>query len=331
VESREATGSWPGCQAGAVAEMTAPDFHARHCAAHSDFERCVELERVTWRESIVVPAALFVVAVETEGQVLGAFAGADPSGDTSAATPGEMIGFTLALVGAHTNESGGGNSVTRGTAHEVFFHSHMTAVLPAWQNRGVGRALKLAQRADALSRGIRLIEWTFDPLELRNAHFNLRRLGAIARRYIPNCYGITDSPLDAGMPTDRLFAEWHLDSPRVARAVSGETLGTAPGIGERGPASAAASASSGNAASSSESRVRIRVPANIGELRSSDRVAAAREQSRIRAEFERWFSLDYAAVDFERNAGAVSYILEPRSPEARVKSASPAGYSGSLR
>src|SRR5205823_11777737 len=96
-----------------------------------------------------------------------------------------------------------------------------TGVSAKYRDRGVGRMLKLFQRDEALGRGIRLIEWTFDPLELKNAHFNLNRLGAICRHYIPNLYGVTTSPLHRGMATDRLVAEWHLDSPRVVAAIGG--------------------------------------------------------------------------------------------------------------
>src|SRR5207245_11217601 len=85
--------------------------------------------------------------------------------------------------------------------------------------RGVGLTLKLLQREEALSRGIRLIQWTFDPLELRNAHFNLNRLGAICREYLPNLYGVTTSPLHRGLATDRLLVEWRLDSSRAAAAI----------------------------------------------------------------------------------------------------------------
>ena len=128
------------------------------------------------------------------GQVLGAFEG------------DKLVGYTLALAGVR---------------HGVpYLHSHMTGVLAAYRDRGVGRQLKLYQREEALGRGIRLIEWTFDPLETRNAHFNLNRLGAIARQYLPNLYGLTTSPLHRGMPTDRLVAEWMLDSPRVVAAVA---------------------------------------------------------------------------------------------------------------
>jgi len=103
-----------------------------------------------------------------------------------------------------------------------FLHSHMTAVSAAHRDRGIGRQLKLFQRADALARGISLIEWTFDPLVTKNAYFNFMRLGAIARRYIPNAYGITTSPLHGTLPTDRLVAEWHLRSPRVLRVLAGK-------------------------------------------------------------------------------------------------------------
>jgi predicted GNAT superfamily acetyltransferase len=103
----------------------------------------------------------------------------------------------------------------------AYLHSHMVAVLDEYQNREMGRMLKLAQRENALDRGINLIEWTFDPLQLKNAHFNIERLGAIVRRYLPNLYGRTSSPLHAGLPTDRLVAEWWVRSQRVEAVLAG--------------------------------------------------------------------------------------------------------------
>src|SRR2546430_9685149 len=113
----------------------------------------------------------------------------------------------------------------------------MTGVLSDYRDRGVGRMLKLYQRDEALSRGIRLIQWTFDPLELRNAHFNLNRLGAICREYLPNLYGVTTSPLHRRLATDRLLVEWRLPSPRAGAAVKNlvqEPVGT-PAIIELPP------------------------------------------------------------------------------------------------
>src|SRR5215472_15904607 len=172
------------------------DIQVRKCGTLEEFHCCVELQRQIWGEADleVEPVTMFVVAAHTGGQVLGAFEN------------GRMIGYTLAMVGLR-------DSVP-------YLHSHMTGVLSDYRDRGVGRMLKLFQREEALSRGIRLIQWTFDPLETRNAHFNLNRLGAIARQYLPNLYGITTSPLHRGMPTDRLVAEWILDSPRVIAAVA---------------------------------------------------------------------------------------------------------------
>ena len=111
----------------------------------------------------------------------------------------------------------------------------MMGVLPEYRNRGVGRLLKLAQRDDAIKTGINLIEWTFDPLELKNAFFNIERLGAIVRRYVPNQYGTTTSHLHGGLPTDRCVAEWHVSSIRVADILSGERSDRRYRSSHRGP------------------------------------------------------------------------------------------------
>src|ERR1700719_480361 len=178
--------------------MTA-DIQIRKCSTLPDFHRCVEIQKAVWNESDLEtePYTTFVVANQTGGQVLGAFDGPP------------MVGFTIALVGVRDKTP--------------YLHSPMTAVPPESRNRKIARALKLFQREEALSRDIRRIEWTFDPLETRNAHFNLNRLGAIVRTYIPNFYGITSSPLHRSLPTDRLLAAWHLDSARVIAAINNLT------------------------------------------------------------------------------------------------------------
>ncbi len=237
----------------------------RKCAGIDEFQRCVALQKEIWGEEDieVEPATLFVVASETGGQVLGAF-----DGD-------RLIGFTLALVG-----------FTDGT---VFLHSHMTGVHGEYRDRGVGRALKLFQREEALGRAIRLIVWTFDPLETRNGHFNLNRLGAIARKYLPNLYGLTSSPLHLGLPTDRLWAEWQLDSARAVAAVSGLA---------KEPDSAPAT---------------IEIPAELDRWKQSDMAGVAKVQERIREEFMGWFARGYAAVGVKRTATGTDYLLAPWS------------------
>ncbi len=243
----------------------------RHCMGLAEFKECVQIQRIVWGEDLVVPSPLFVVARETGGQALGAFDGE------------KMIGFTLAMPGLHERKP--------------FLHSHMTAVLEEYRNRGVGRQLKLLQREDALARGIQLVEWTFDPLELKNAHFNINQLGAIARRYIPDCYGITDSPLHAGLPTDRLVAEWWLDSPHVRSIIEG---------GKKGARLA-----------SGELVKRIRVPADIGDIRQKDRAAGVRIQSEIREQFQAWFGHGYVVTGLEASGPTVDYLLQPAGEVAR--------------
>lgn len=267
-------------------EAAGAPVEVRHCRGLDQFEACVELQKRVWgaADIDVVPLPLFVVAAETGGQVLGAFVGAPE--------PKNMVGFTMALAAVHQGRP--------------FLHSHMTAVLEEHRDRGVGRQLKLFQRQDALDRGIELVEWTFDPLELKNAYFNLVRLGAIARRYLPNCYGVTTSPLHAGMPTDRLMAEWWLRSPRVDRALRQGGQGA---VGAQ-PRSLAGTPAEGGVPTTT---VRIHVPAEIEELRRSDRLQALRVQGENREQFQHWFARGYAATGLERTAAGADYLLEPWS------------------
>jgi predicted GNAT superfamily acetyltransferase len=241
----------------------------RHCDSLAEYEECVRLEKSLWGEPMAVPSAIFVVAHHTGGQILGAFDGR------------KLVGFTLSLVG------------TRGD--KPFIHSHMTGVLPEYQNHGVGRRLKLFQRQDALKRGIRLIEWTFDPLELRNAHFNLVRLGAVVRRFVPNCYGITASPLHLGLPTDRLVAEWWIDSPRVKSILADNPL-----------------------PSNSPART-VSLPTNIGDLRANDRKAAERIQAEVRGQFEKLLHSGFVATGLERREVTTDYVLEPAQSVAGLR------------
>jgi len=173
------------------------------------FGRCVELQLEIWGydEADVIPRRMFLVAQRAGGQALGAFDASLPGGEKIYAN---MIGFAMSIPGYRNGHS--------------YLHSHMLAVRAGYRDFGIGRRLKLAQRDDAMARGIDLIEWTFDPLEIKNAYFNLERLGAISRRYVPNLYGDTTSELQAGLPTDRLYAEWWLRSKRVEAALAGEKM-----------------------------------------------------------------------------------------------------------
>ncbi|HEX7961746.1 MAG TPA: GNAT family N-acetyltransferase, partial [Terriglobales bacterium] len=104
-----------------------------------------------------------------------------------------------------------------------YLHSQMLAVRESYRNYGLGQRMKLAQREEALQRGFKLMEWTFDPLEIKNAYLNIEKLGAITRRYSVNQYGNSSSPLQGGLPTDRLVAEWWLASDRVKNLLQSGT------------------------------------------------------------------------------------------------------------
>ena len=174
------------------------EIQVRPLREHAEFDLCADVQDTVWsyEPSARMSQKAFLLATQIGGQVLGAFEGS------------KLVGYAMSLPGVRNGHA--------------YLHSHHLAVLPEWRNAGVGRRLKLAQRDDALARGFALIEWTFDPLEIKNAHLNIAKLGAIARRYRRNFYGITTSPLQGGLPTDRLVAEWWLKSDRVERVLRGE-------------------------------------------------------------------------------------------------------------
>src|SRR5881397_2252371 len=197
-----------GQAAGTSERVTADSLVIRKCHELDEIRACVALQKEVWNftDLELVPLRMFVVAEKVGGQVIGAFDGK------------EIVGFALSIPGAR-----GGHSYLHSFALSIpgargghsYLHSHMLAVRKRYRNAGLGRRIKLLQREDAIARGFELIEWTFDPLEIKNAYLNIEKLGIITRRYSVNQYGITTSPLQGGLPTDRLVAEWWLKSKRV--------------------------------------------------------------------------------------------------------------------
>jgi predicted GNAT superfamily acetyltransferase len=244
--------------------MSADAIAIRRCEGLDELRACVALQKEIWNftDAELVPLRMFVVAEKVGGQVMGAFAGE------------QMVGFALSVPGTRSGH--------------VYLHSHMLAVAKEHRNGGLGRRLKLLQREDALARGIELIEWTFDPLEIKNAYLNIEKLGAIVRRYNINQYGITSSPLQGGLPSDRLIAEWWLKSKRV------ETLLETAKI----PAFKQQSS--------------IEVPAQIYQWKSAveTRGEAQRVQERNREQFLQAFEGGLAVLGYERDlAGNGRFLL----------------------
>lgn len=227
--------------------MTVRALSGRH-----EFADAVNLQRMIWgwEDLDILPVRFFVVASDIGGQVLGAF-------DDSF-----LCGFCVAIPGVRAG-------------HPAYLHSHMLGVLPEYRDCGAGRMLKQAQRDDALARGFDLVEWTFDPLEIKNAYFNVQKLGAIIRRYLPNHYGITSSRLQGGLPTDRCVAEWHLNRPRQ------ESITLA----------------------------RIPVPTGLDRLRRTDPNEVLEIQQRVARLFQQNLEAGLAVTGFERSADFGTYLF----------------------
>jgi predicted GNAT superfamily acetyltransferase len=236
--------------------VSSDNIDLRPCHGIEEFRACVALQKEVWNfsDAELVPLRLFVVADKVGGQVIGAF------------ERSEMIGFALSVPGTRTGH--------------IYLHSHMLAVRKEYRNAGLGRRMKLMQRDDALARGIELIEWTFDPLEIKNAYLNIEKLGAIARRYNINQYGITSSPLQGGLPSDRLIAEWWLKSKRVECLLR---------QGKNPPFRTESS---------------ISVPSQIYDWKAAaeTRTTAQQVQEQNREQFLRSFNHGLAALGYERDA-----------------------------
>lgn len=229
-----------------------------------EFREAVRLQQEIWgfAEVDVLPVRLFVVCKKIGGQAFGAF-----DGDT-------MIGFCVALPAIHHGKGGG-----------TYLHSNMLGVTDGYRNAGVGRMLKLAQREDAVARGIEIMEWTFDPLEIKNAYFNMERLGAVVRRYVLNFYGVTTSALHGGLPTDRCICEWHLSTERVRAMLDGKPL-------PRG-----------------EVLARVAVPAAIDQIRKQDPARAREIQAEVSRQFQQHMRDGLAVTGVERTAEAGVYLF----------------------
>ncbi len=244
----------------------------RSCAGFDELEACVQLQIDTWGydQADIMPRKAFLVMQKVGGQVLGAF-DTDLPGATPQGEPASLVGFAMSLPGIRPA------SLFSDSQPRPYLHSHMLAVREAYRNRGLGAQLKLEQRRDALSRGIRHMEWTFDPLEIKNSFLNIHKLGAVVRHYRADFYGVSSSRLQGGLPTDRLLAEWHLDSTRVVSMLEGRPQMYS--IEER-----------------------IVVPASIYQWKTSaaDRERALAVQAENRTRFQDAFSHGLAVLGFQR-------------------------------
>ena len=241
----------------------------RECTTADELDRCVLLQKEVFGlpDLEISPRRHLIVSRQAGGWTLGAFEGE------------RLVGFVHHLAAVRPN-------------NEIFGYSHMMAVIREYQNQGVGARLKWAQRERALSEGRKYIKWTWDPMQARNAHFNLNRLGVTVDTFADNFYG-TDYDSDPfqtgelpGLQSDRLFANWYLDSDRVT------TLGK--GLQFKLPVKPEAA---------------VVIPNNWTELVRTDVQRARAEQLRVRTEFKTLLAEGFICAGFERDAAQPKYLL----------------------
>lgn len=275
----------------------------RPLATQADYDACVELQRLTWGRDFNerVPSAVLRLAQHLGGIASGAF-------DVDSA----LLGFIFGMTGVREGR--------------LVHWSDMLAVRPDARDRGLGEALKRHQRDELVARGITRVYWTFDPLEARNAWLNFARLGARADEYVRDCYANSDSPLHAGLPTDRLIVHWQLDDARTADRLAGRTrapsmdeASTIPVINPPGRAArhGAVAADAAVAIDCADARtdldaalLLLAIPARIQAIKAEDPSLAMRWRHVTRTAFEAYLPRGYSVTDASRGEAWTGLVLE---------------------
>lgn len=247
--------------------MNNSEINVRRCETLEELDACVKLQKEVFHlpDLEVSPRRHLVVTISAGGFILGAFAAE------------KLVGFVLSVPGF--------------LGEKRFFYSHMTAVAEDFQSFGIGARLKWAQREESLKENVKFIKWTFHPYQARNAFFNLEKLGATIKSYAPNYYG-TDYPnantanKKIGLDSDRLFADWHLESEKVVARLKGEDF-----------------------PESGEVIKTIEISNDWNEIVKKNPASAIAEQRRIKDEFQKAFAENLICRSFQRDREKPHYLL----------------------
>jgi predicted GNAT superfamily acetyltransferase len=271
------------------------DIQIRDLTEIDEFRQVVGLEKAIWGytdEGDLVTVPVFIFTVHRGATLIGAFDGE------------RMIGFAYAVVGMKQGKP--------------MMWSHMAGVLSEFRG-GVGFKLKLAQRQRALAQGYDLIEWTFDPMQAMNAHFNFAKLGGVVEEYAPNFYGESTSALHRGTPTDRVVLSWKITAPHVVRRieqssatfrVKSHEIAEAPIVNTTVMEREWRKTTAINLALD-DRRVWIEIPMGFTEMLQREPGRALAWRMDVRQMFEEYLAKGYRAVDFvlQREAGLGRYLL----------------------
>jgi len=293
-----------------LAGARAREVTIRSLSSHEEFFEALKVQSRAWGMPEVeqVPAHVLIAASRNGGVVLGAF---DPLG--------RLIGFVFGFTGLGP----------KGPYH----YSHMMGVVPEWQGKGVGFRLKLAQREAALFMGLRLIKWTFDPLQRGNSRLNLGKLGVIVRTYARGYYGEMLDDVNRGVRSDRVVAEWFLESERVRSLLARRRRAPTPGeLLERGARVCVDSrpVEGGlrrprllNPRPKSD-LVLVEIPWSVAAYREGGRLDLLKEWRRVTASaFERLMSDGFVDVDVAQDAQRRSFHVLVRADLEEVLSRGP--------
>ena len=247
--------------------MSVDEVTIRECVSIEDFHQCIELERSVWRDDDIdiMPIRLYMISKNCQAPTIGAFT-----------SSGRLVGFvhtSIALM-----------------ERKVVYHSHMAAVVEELRHQDIGFRLKLSQRDHAKAAGVPLIIWTFDPLQSRNAHFNINKLGVIIRSYKVNYYGEgISSVFDPHVPSDRIIAEWWIQSSHVERVLGG----TRPAV--------------------DPSNAKVEIPDNIDTIRDDSLAEHLEWRLGVRQSFQNALEKEAIARGFTRDikAGKSYYHFGP--------------------
>ena len=270
------------------------DVEIRDLTTIEEFRQVVALEQAIWgytdtADLVTVP--VFIFTVHRGATLIGAFSAS------------RMVGFAYAVIGMKDGQP--------------MQWSHMAGVLPEFRG-GLGYRLKLAQRERAMAQRLDLIEWTFDPLQAMNAHFNFAKLGCVADEYAANFYGESTSALHRGTPTDRLVASWKITEPHVIRRLEqppalrarAQEVMEAPVVNQTRMAGSWREAAAIDV-TRDDRRVWIEIPTGFSDMQQQAPERALKWRLDVRQMFEAYFGRGYRAVDFvlQRDAGFGRYLL----------------------
>ncbi len=247
--------------------MTIDEIEIRECETIEELDACARLQKEVFAlpDLEISPRRHLIVTKSAGGFTLGAFTGR------------ELVGFVLSVPGF--------------SGAKRFFYSHMTAVSARFQNLHVGTRLKWAQRERALQENVKFIKWTFQPVQARNAFFNLERLGAVVKTYTPNFYGTDYSTAPnengrIGLDSDRVFCEWRLENEKVKKLAKGEKFVEAEEVVKT-----------------------IEIPNDWNALVSQNPEKAVAEQERVKTEFQNALARNLICKGFERDEKSPKYLL----------------------